>query len=154
VFTVTFPSRPDLASAAGSSAEPHVALANVRVLVAGEQAEERDLLTVALEQQGASVTPLASTADVQAILDRTSRYELPHVIVSDVREAADSELALVAALSGRSPERGGSIPTIAITTYDHPQLKRRVLAAGFHRHLAKPFSPEELAAAVRSLIRS
>jgi CheY-like chemotaxis protein len=74
--------------------------------------------------------------------------------VSDVREAADAELALVAALSGRSPERGGSIPTIAITTYDHPQLKRRVLAAGFHRHLAKPFSPEELAAAVRSLIRS
>jgi PAS domain S-box-containing protein len=154
VFTVTFPSRPDLASAAGAPAEPHVALANVRVLVAGDQAEERDLLTVALGQQGASVTAVGSTAEVQAILDRASRYELPHVIVSDVREAADAELALVAALSGRSPERGGSIPTIAITTYDHAQLKRRVLAAGFHRHLAKPFSPEELAAAVRSLIRS
>lgn len=153
VFTVMFPSRPDLTAAAGA-VEPHVPLADVRVLVAGDQADERDLLTVALEQQGASVTPVASTADVMALLDNTSRYELPHVIVSDVREAADQELALIVALSGRRPERGGNIPTVAITTYDHPQLKRRVLAAGFHRHLAKPFSPDELAAAVRSLMRS
>ena len=101
-----------------------------------------------------SPTTVASTADLLAILDNTSRYDLPHVIVSDVREGADRELALISALNRRSPERGGTIPTVAVTTYDHPQVKRRVLAAGFHRHLSKPFSPEELAATVRSLIRS
>ena len=154
VFTVTFPSRPELTATSGALAVPHMALANVRVLVAEDQSEERDLLTVALEQQGASVTSAGSTAGVLALLDKLSRYELPHVIVSDVREAADGDLALIAAVSQRSPERGGTIPTIAITTYDHPQLRRRVLASGFHRHLAKPFSPEELAGAVRSLIRS
>jgi len=73
--------------------------------------------------------------------------------VCDVREAADAGLTLITALGARPADRGRAIPAIAITTYEHPQVKARVLAAGFHKHLAKPFSPDDLAAVVRNLIR-
>jgi signal transduction histidine kinase/CheY-like chemotaxis protein len=153
VFTVTFPSRPDLAHGAGRGEQGVVALADVRVLVVDDQAEGRDLLTVALEQQGAAVTAVATTTDALALLDRSSRYDLPHVIVSDVGEGADPALTLIRALASRHPERGGSIPTVAVADYEHPQSRRRVLASGFNRYLAKPFSPDELADTVRSLLR-
>ena len=153
LFTVTFPSRPDLASGQSLAADARVALANVRLLVIDDQPEGRDLLTVALEQQGAAVTGVATAAEALALLDRSSRYELPHVIVADVGEGADADLTLIRPLCARSPERGGAIPTVAVATYDHPRSKRRVLAAGFNRYLAKPFSPDELAATVRSLLR-
>jgi CheY-like chemotaxis protein len=153
LFTVTFPSRPDLASGQSLAADARVALATVRVLVIDDQPEGRDLLTVALEQQGAGVTGVATAAEALALLDRSSRYELPHVIVADVGEGADADLTLIRPLYARSPERGGAIPTVAVAAYDHPRSKRRVLAAGFNRYLAKPFSPDELAATVRSLLR-
>jgi CheY-like chemotaxis protein len=41
-----------------------------------------------------------------------------------------------------------------VTSYGGAQLKRRVLAAGFHAHLAKPLSPETLANVVRNLVRA
>jgi PAS domain S-box-containing protein len=153
VFTVTFPSRPEFASAAGLGQAEGVELANVRILVMDDHIEGRDMLTVALEQHGARVTAVATVADALAILDRASRHELPQAIVCDVREAADAGLSLISALSARPADRGRAIPAMAITTYEHPQVKKRVLAAGFHKHLAKPFSPEELAVAVRNLIR-
>jgi two-component system, OmpR family, response regulator len=96
---------------------------------------------------------VATTTDALALLDRSSRYDLPHVIVSDVGAGADPALTLIRALASRPPDRGGSIPTVAVVSFDHPQSKRRVLASGFNRYLAKPFSPDDLAATVRSLLR-
>lgn len=153
VFTVTFPSRPEFASGSGNLTQAAVQLAHVRVLVVDDHPEGRDMLTVALEQHGARVTPVATVADALAALDRASRHELPQVIVCDVREAADAGLTLITALGARPADRGRAIPAIGITTYEHPHVKSRVLAAGFHRHLAKPFSPDDLAAVVRNLIR-
>jgi CheY-like chemotaxis protein len=151
-FTVTFPSRPDLIAGAVQVASGDVRLANVRVLVVDDQPEGRDMLTVALEQQGADVRAVSSVVEALAAIDGASRLELPQVIVCDVRDSGEPGLALIAGLNARSIERG-AIPTIAVATYDQPRVRKRVLAAGFHKHLAKPFSPDDLAAAVRSLVR-
>lgn len=156
VFTVTFPSRPELAE---SGVQPGgqrqlVELPNVRVLVVDDQSDGREMLTVALEQQGAVVTAVASVSDALASLDESTQVELPHVIVADVREGGDAALALIAALGGRPEACGGPIPVIAVTASDRPRLKERVLAAGFHIYLVKPLSPLGLAAAVRSLVRA
>ena len=151
-FTVTFPSRPDLVAGAVQVASADVRLANVRVLVVDDQPEGRDMLTVALEQQGADVRAVSGVAEALAAIDGASRLELPQVIVCDVRDSGEPGLALIAGLNARSIERG-AIPTIAVATYDQPRVRKRVLAAGFHKHLAKPFSPDDLAAAVRSLVR-
>jgi PAS domain S-box-containing protein len=151
-FTVTFPSRPDLAPGATQAQADPVQLANIRVLVVDDQPEGRDMLTVVLEQQGAQVTAVETVSDALAVIDHASRLDLPHAIVCDVRESGEAGLALIGGLNVRSLDRG-SIPTIAVTTYEHPQVRKRVLAAGFHKHLAKPFSPDTLAAAVKNLVR-
>lgn len=154
IFTITFPSRPELSGGApGASDSQPVTLANVRVLVVDDHADGRDMLTVALEQHGARVTAVRTTSEALKILDGLSRYDLPHMIVADLREPVDAGLTLMTALNSRSAAQGGSILAIAVTTHAHPQLKKRVLAAGFQKCLAKPLSPDMLAAAVHNLIR-
>ena len=118
-----------------------------------EGADGREMLTVALEQQGAAVTAVETASEVLTMLDATPRLDLPHVIVADVPEADDAALALASALGRRTAARGGAIPIVAVTAYDSPQVKRRVLAAGFHAQLTRPLSPSTLAAVVRGLVR-
>ena len=155
-FTVTFPCLPEFAGIAEASGaeSSSVTLAHLRIVVVNDQIEGREMLTVALEQHGAQVIGVSTTAEVLALLDRTSRYDLPHAIVAEVHEADDAALGLIAALGRRSAARGGEIPAVAVTSYGGAQLKRRVLAAGFHAHLAKPLSPETLANVVRNLVRA
>jgi len=152
VFTVTLPARPEFTSE-GFVAPSSIELADLRVLVVDEGADGREMLTVALEQHGALVTAVATASEALAMLDATSRLDLPHAIVADVPEADDAGLALASALGRRTAARGGAIPVVAVTAYDNPQVKRRVLAAGFHAQLARPLSPSTLAAVVRNLVR-
>ena len=74
--------------------------------------------------------------------------------MADVGEADESGLTMIQTLGRRPRARGGDIPAIAVTPYDHPPLNNRVLAAGFRIHLAKPVAPNILAAAVRKLVRT
>ena len=154
VFTVTFPARPEFGEDFASVVEASSELAGLRVLVVDDAAEGREMLTIALEQHGARVTAVASASEALALLDGTPRLELPHAIVADVQGAGDAALALGPALGRRTAASGGAIPCVGVTAYDSPQVKRRVLAAGFHAHVVKPLSPATMAAVVRSLVRS
>ena len=122
VFTVTFPSRPELAERGEASTPSLITLAGVRVLVVDDQGDGRDMLTAALEQHGAAVTAVATSTEALAVLDRASQYDRPDVIVSDVRDASDAGLMLIRALSGRSAARGGAVPTIALTSSAEPTV--------------------------------
>ena len=51
----------------------------------------------------------------------------------------------------RPPERGGSVPAVALTGYAQTEDRLHSLRAGFHRHVPKPVPPEELAEIVASL---
>jgi len=153
VFTVTFPARPEFA-AEDFAATSSIELAGLRVLVVDDGADGREMLTVALEQHGAVVAAVATPSEALAMLDATSRLDLPHAIVADVAEAADAALALGAALGKRTAAHGGAIPVVAVTAFDSPQVKRRVLAAGFQAQVARPLSPSTLAAVVRNAVSS
>jgi CheY-like chemotaxis protein len=48
-------------------------------------------------------------------------------------------------------ERGGRTPAAALTAYARDEDRARALAAGFQLHIAKPFSPGDLIAAVADL---
>ena len=48
-------------------------------------------------------------------------------------------------------ERGGRIPTVAVTAYAEVNTRQRALSAGFERHLAKPLDPAELISVVARL---
>jgi PAS domain S-box-containing protein len=155
-FIVTFPSRADLAesNALESSSDGDAMLAHIRVLVVGGHPDARETLTVALEQYGARVTPIAAATAALGHLDAASRHDLPHVIVCDVGEADESGLTMIQTLGRRPRANGGDIPAIAVTPYDQAPLNNRVLAAGFRIHLSKPVAPNILAAAVRKLVRT
>jgi CheY-like chemotaxis protein len=153
VFRVTFPARPEFATEDFAVAESSTELAGLRILVVDDGVEGREMLTIALEQHGALVTAVASTSEALAMLDETSRLELPHAIVADVQDAGDAALALGPALGRRTTARGGAVPAVAVSIHDSPHVKRRVLAAGFHAHVVRPLSPSALAAVVRNLVR-
>lgn len=153
-FTVTLPSRVDVPKSDGAlERNDAAALANIRVLVVDDDGEERELLTLALQQHGAETTAVTSVEEVLTLLDSATPRDLPQVIVSDVGNAADGALRLIPALGQRRHSHGGKIPTIAVTDSDHPEQRKRVLAAGFQTHLSKPVSPQALATAVLSLAR-
>jgi DNA-binding response OmpR family regulator len=50
-------------------------------------------------------------------------------------------------------EEGGEIPVLALTAYGRAQDTVRLLEAGFQMHVIKPVDPEELFAAIRSVLR-
>jgi CheY-like chemotaxis protein len=58
---------------------------------------------------------------------------------------------LIRQLRARPPERGGTIPAIAVTAYASVNDRAAALAAGFQAHVSKPFDPEELAHVIASV---
>ena len=49
-------------------------------------------------------------------------------------------------------ERGGRVPAAALTAYATAEDRERALSAGFQLHLSKPIDPENLSAAITTLI--
>jgi CheY-like chemotaxis protein len=51
------------------------------------------------------------------------------------------------------PDKGGAIPTVALTASGRAEDRLRALSAGFHMHGAKLVEPDELAVVSLSLIK-
>ena len=49
------------------------------------------------------------------------------------------------------PEEGGGVPAAAMTAHGSREDRDRAMAAGFQRHLAKPFQPADLFALIGDL---
>jgi CheY-like chemotaxis protein len=124
------------------------ALVGLHVLVVDDNADARELFKMILEYAGALVT-VAETAE-QAL--RFFDHVVPDILVSDISMPTRDGLWLIGQVRARSPERGGSVPAIAVTAL--PEQEPRVtLAAGFQGHLRKPVDPWEFCRAVESLAR-
>jgi len=51
-------------------------------------------------------------------------------------------------------DKGGETPVVALTAYAAASDREKLLHAGFHRHVPKPFQPPDLLLAVAALVRS
>jgi CheY-like chemotaxis protein len=71
--------------------------------------------------------------------------------VSDIGLPGTDGYSLLAAVR-ELPNDRGSIPAIAVTAYASSADAQRALQKGFAAHLAKPYSPSALAAAVREAL--
>jgi CheY-like chemotaxis protein len=152
-FTVTFPEPADELSSAPTTAAaigPR-SLEAIMVLVVDDDPDWRDLLSLALTEHGAEVVSAASTGEALALL--SNGQERPKAIVADIGlPGADGYQFLSAVQHMR--EAIGEIPTIAVTAYAGSDNERKALAAGFHRHYAKPIAPDTVAMAVLELVRA
>jgi CheY-like chemotaxis protein len=118
------------------------------MLVVDDEPDARQWLTVVLETQGAQVRAVGSATEA---LDAIAALK-PDALVSDIGMPNMDGYALMRKLRALPAERGGAIPSIALTAYAGDDARAKTLAAGFQVHLAKPIDPAELLAAIVNLL--
>jgi CheY-like chemotaxis protein len=121
-----------------------------RVLLVEDDADAREVTVTGLEQAGFELRAVGTAQAALALLDEW----LPDVIVSDIGLPGVDGYEFMRLLRSRPPERGGRVPALALTAFARQEDAARAQASGYHGHLAKPISPEELAAAVARLQRT
>jgi CheY-like chemotaxis protein/nitrogen-specific signal transduction histidine kinase len=117
-------------------------LNGVRVLLLERDRDARELLSLVLEQRGASVRVTESIDQALEILESWR----PDVLVSDGSPDRDA-YALVGKVHSLEPERGGRIPALALTTAARTDEGSRLLS-NVRRDLPKPVEPGALAAEI------
>jgi signal transduction histidine kinase len=142
-ITAPMRARPAAAGAAG----PLGQLAGARVLVVDDDADAREVTANMLEDQGASVAVARSAAEAYQAMRRGR----PDVLVCDLAMPDEDGLSFITRLRQDADPDVASIPALAVTAYAREADRDRSLQAGFHSHLAKPFTAAELVGIVRHL---
>ena len=101
-----------------------------------------------LEDAGAVVRTCSNVAAAMESLDG----QIADVAISDLAMPGEDGFAFVRRVRSEAKELVRAIPLVAMTAYARAEDKRRVLEAGFDRHVAKPIEPEELVAALVAIM--
>jgi len=136
----------------GLQADAMTSLDRVRVLLIDDDKDARELSLAVLEQCGARVKAVSSSAEAIASLLDTPRGLMPHVIVSDLGMPAQDGYQLIRQIRAIDSELG-RIPAVAVTGYATADDVQRALTAGFQLHISKPMDPAAFVAAVADLAR-
>jgi PAS domain S-box-containing protein len=134
----------------GSATLAADALRGLNVLVVEDDDDGRELLEMVLNDYGAHVTAVASAGAALETLSRGGH----DVLVSDIGLPMEDGYSLLRRVRELDAASGGKIPAIALTAYASGDDRARALAAGFEAHVTKPVEPQELAAAVASLVHA
>jgi hypothetical protein len=144
VFVIRLPIRhEDQATRSVAPAPPLPGVASapldgVRVLLLDRDLEARDLLSVVLEQRGATVR---SAASIDQALEMLEAWR-PDVLVSD--GPGRDTYALVGKVRSLEADRGGRIPALALTTLARTDEGMRLLS-DVKRDVPKSVEPAVLA---------
>ena len=117
------------------------------VLVVEDEPQIQELVAVNLEHSGHKVRRAASAEEAEASI----RAELPDVLVLDWMLPGESGLAFARRL--RADERTRDLPILMLTARAMEQDKISGLEAGADDYLTKPFSPRELNARIKAVLR-
>jgi two-component system phosphate regulon response regulator PhoB len=117
------------------------------VLVVEDEPQIQELVAINLEHSGHKVLRAASAEEAEAAI----RAALPDVLVLDWMLPGESGVAFARRL--RSDERTRDLPILMLTARAMEQDKISGLEAGADDYLTKPFSPKELAARIKAVLR-
>ncbi len=125
---------------------PLTRLDGLNLLVVDDEPGARRVLALILRRLGAHVTTAAGAAEALAVLPGLK----PDVLISDIGMPGMDGLDLI-----RETRRGHGrdLPAIALTAFAHQEDARRILAAGYDVHLAKPLDPATLTATIAQWVR-
>lgn len=132
----------------GESRDGELDLQGLRVLVVEDEPDTREFLTFLLEAYGANIEAAPSVGEALA---RFPHFE-PDLLLSDIEMPEADGYMLIRHVRSLPPERGGEIPAIALTAYAREIDRQRALSAGYTLHVPKPVSPDNLSAAIASLL--
>jgi two-component system, OmpR family, phosphate regulon response regulator PhoB len=117
------------------------------VLVVEDEPQIQELVAVNLEHIGHKVLRAASAEEAEVSI----RNALPDVLVLDWMLPGESGVAFARRL--RADERTRDLPILMLTARAMEQDKVSGLEAGADDYLTKPFSPKELAARIKAVLR-
>lgn len=124
-------------------------LSGARILVVDDDSDTRELLTSVLEASGARVYAASSVGEALKIgIDAR-----PEAIVSDIAMPDQDGYALLRELDG-ALEADAPRVRVALTAYAGDADRERVLAAGYQRHITKPFDPAMLVRVLADLLNA
>jgi len=117
------------------------------ILVVEDEPQVQELVAVNLEHAGHRVRRASSASEAVTSI----REELPDVLILDWMLPDESGLSLTRRL--REDERTRGLPILMLTARAMEQDKISGLEAGADDYLTKPFSPKELAARIKAVLR-
>jgi two-component system phosphate regulon response regulator PhoB len=120
---------------------------SANVLVVEDEPQIQELLAVNLEHAGHRVRRAASAEEAEAAI----RAALPDVVVLDWMLPGESGLSLARRL--RADTRTKDLPILMLTARAMENDKISGLEAGADDYLTKPFSPRELNARIKAVLR-
>ncbi|MEO8280143.1 MAG: response regulator, partial [Ideonella sp.] len=118
-----------------------------RILIVEDEPSIAELIAINLRHAGFEVVQAATAEQAQAEIDRV----LPDLVILDWMLPGQSGLAL--AKAWRSQPRSRDLPLIMLTARSEEFDKIAGLDAGADDYLTKPFSPKELLARIRAVLR-
>jgi two-component system, OmpR family, phosphate regulon response regulator PhoB len=117
------------------------------ILVVEDEPQVQELVAVNLEHAGHRVLRAATAEEAENAI----RDELPDVLILDWMLPGDSGVSLTRRL--RANERTRDLPILMLTARAMEHDKVSGLEAGADDYLTKPFSPKELAARIKAVLR-
>jgi two-component system phosphate regulon response regulator PhoB len=117
------------------------------VLVVEDEPQIQELVAINLEHLGHRVLRAASAEEAETSI----RAALPDVLILDWMLPGESGLSFARRL--RAEERTRDLPILMLTARAMEQDKISGLEAGADDYLTKPFSPKELAARIKAVLR-
>ncbi len=120
---------------------------NPTLLVIEDEPAIQELLAINLKHAGFLVVRAGSAEEGESAI----RAALPDLILLDWMLPGKSGVALAKKL--RADERTREIPIIMLTARVHEEDKIQGLESGADDYITKPFSPKELVARVRAVLR-
>jgi signal transduction histidine kinase/ActR/RegA family two-component response regulator len=162
-FTATFPAPPAWAGqpapapaspapagppSAAAPPEAPVDLAGARVLMVDDDPDSCEVVRKILEGRGARVETALSSAEAVGKV----RGFRPDVILSDIAMPGEDGCTFLARASREARDIGIDLRAVALTAFARDEDRDRILASGFHLHLAKPVEAGELIRAVARLL--
>jgi CheY-like chemotaxis protein len=148
-FTVRLPLSPASPRSIPSNLPPPDAadLSGIRILVVDDNSDTLDVIEVALAQFGAEVNAYATATAALADLEQLS----PHILICDIGMPEMDGYSLIEKIRSLPSKQISQVPAIALTAYARDEERQKALNHGFQQHMAKPFNPNQLAAAVADL---
>jgi PAS domain S-box-containing protein len=124
-------------------------LVGVKIIIVEDDDDSREFMCILLRECGAIVTPASSGLEA---LSNFTKFQ-PNILLCDIGMPEMDGYGFIRQIRTMSPEQGGNIPAIALTAYVGETDKQQVLAAGFTKHVAKPFAADELIISIAELVK-
>ena len=117
------------------------------ILVVEDEPAIQELVTINLKHAGFLVVRAGSAEEAESAI----RAALPDLVILDWMLPGQSGVALAKKI--RADERTRELPIIMLTARVHEEDKVQGLEAGADDYITKPFSPRELVARIKAVLR-